>query len=148
MKNLDFSNLGLAPLLARGTGTVYALTAVAAAIAMGTTSPNIKLPEKGRYKITAGARVQAAAATFAASRTITLSVQRTNNTAAALVTTTAGTPVITTATQTLGDLLTPPIFVDTLNEDDALSLYIDVSVLPSAGAVNVTDCWILAEKLP
>lgn len=132
-----------------GTGTAYAVTATPAAIVQGTTSPTITLPFAGVWLLWGYAHLQAAAATWAATKNIVTLVQRTNNTpgavAGATVTTIA--PIITTTTQDLGMAWLPPTLYTTSNGNDALTLYTSVATAPSAGALNVVDCAIWAQRL-
>lgn len=130
-------------------GTVYTLTATSAAIDFGTTDPIITLNSPGTYLLMAVARVEYTGATFAASRLLTLQINRTNNTPGLI----GGdarhffnTPIITTQTYTAG-LFTWYTLYSTSNSDDVLQLFGDISVLPSAGSIQVANARITAIRL-
>jgi hypothetical protein len=149
-RHTDYSQLQLKPITARGTGTVYTLTAAAAAVAFGTLSPAIVLPEKGVWWVEGYAILRYEGATFAAARTVTLKLRRTNNTAADLDngSRTLLTGVTTTVTDVCGTLIIPPTEYITSNGDDAITLFADVSVLPSAGTFTIVEAYIAAYKFP
>lgn len=132
-----------------GAGTAYALTATSAAVDLGTTDPVVTLNKAGTYLLIGRANLQYAGATFAANRTVTLKLRRTNNTAADVTgaTTALGTNVTTTVTGTLGTVVIPAVLYTTANTDDAITIFGDVSVIPTAGALNVTEASIMAIRL-
>lgn len=132
-----------------GAGTAYALTNTPAAIDLGTTDPVKVIDKAGTYILFARVNLQYAGATFAANRTVTLSLQRTNNTPAAVTnsSTALGTGVTTTVTGTMAVVNLPPVLYTTTNTDDSLTIYADVSVVPSAGALNATEASIVAVRL-
>jgi hypothetical protein len=149
-KQIDYSNRSTPVRFAKGTGTVYTMTAAAAAIVFGTTSPAITLPEKGTWLIEAEVQYRYEGATFAAARTVTLKLRRTNNTAADIGddgTKTMLTGITTTITDAAMQVYIPPTPYTTTAEDDAVTLFSDVSVLPSAGTFTVVDAWIRATKV-
>ena len=149
MKQVDFSNRRTPPIWAKGTGTVYTLTATAAAVAFGTKSPAIVLPEKGKWLISGYAVLRYEGATFASARTTTLKLRRTNNTAADIGedgSRTLLTGVVTTLTDIAGQIIIPPTVYETANTDDAITLFGDVSVLPSAGTFTIVEAYIRAER--
>ena len=131
-----------------GAGTAYALTNTAAAVDLGTTDPVITIDKAGTYKITATINLQMAGATFAASRVVTIKLRRTNNTPADLTGGSAvmDTGITTTVTGTM-EYVTLQVIYTTANLDDAITIFGDVSVVPSAGALNVTQANIIAERL-
>lgn len=133
----------------KAAGTAYTLTATAAALDFGTTDPTITLTGPGTYMIMARAKVDYSAATFAAVRTATLKLRRTNNTAADLTggTATFLTQIITTLTYTAGLLPLPTVIYTTTNTDDVIKIFGDVSVLPTAGSIDVSAAELIAIKL-
>lgn len=135
-----------------GAGTAYALTATSAAIDFGTTDPTLVLNKAGTYLLLSSVNLQFAGATFAASRTVTLKLRRTNNSAADVSNSSVvlATGITTTLTSTLGVISLPPVIYTTTGADvitDSISIFGDVSVIPSAGALNVTQASIVAVRL-
>lgn len=132
-----------------GSGTAYAVTATPALAALGTTTPSLTITSPGKWAIFARARYDYAAATFAAVRDVTTKLRRTNNTATdiANATTTWKTQIITTLTFTANDGPVPPVIYTTANNNDVIELWTSVSVVPSAGALNVVEAEIVAIKL-
>lgn len=128
-----------------GAGTAYSLTATSAAIDFGTTDPIIALPNTGRYLILAYLNLKYAAATFAATRAVTLKIRRTNNTAADLATTVLATGVITTLTYTFFNGMLYCIVDATAL--DAITLFADVAVIPTAGTLDVIEARISAIQI-
>lgn len=135
-------------LSAYGAGTVYTITNAAAAIVMGTTSPALTINKPGTYKIDFRARIENVGATFAATRLLTLKLNRTNNTPADLTNGTIlfNTPVITLLTSTLC-VLDGSVIYTTTNSDDAIVLSSLISVVPSAGSITVNEASIVATRL-
>lgn len=145
----DGSNLTTAnQKAAYGTGTVYTLTNAAAAIVMGTTSPTVTIDSPGTYLLVARARFENVGATFAASRLVTLKLNRTNNTPADLTNGTSlfNTPIITLLTNTLTEL-NITAFYTTTNSDDVIVLSTLVGTVPSAGTLTVNEASIVAIRL-
>lgn len=130
-------------------GTAYSLTATPAALTFGTTSPSLTLDKAGTYLLLARVNVKYVAATFAAARTVTLKLRRTNNTAADLTngTLVATTDIITTLTYTFGVFDLPRILYTTTNTDDAITIFGDVSAIPSAGSLDAIAAEIVAVRL-
>lgn len=131
-----------------GTGTAYTVTNAAAAIVLGTTSPTVTLDQDGTYLIIARARYELVGATFAASRLLTLKLNRTNNTPADLTNGTVlyNTPIVTTLTSTLTELTIMAIYTTT-NIDDVIVLSTLVGTVPSAGSLTVNEASIVAHRL-
>lgn len=129
-------------------GTAYQLTAVSTALAFGTTSPALTIDKAGTYLLTGRANIKYNGATFAASRTVDLKLRRTNNTAADITNTliTGATDVVTTKTFTFGVLNTPQVLY-TANAGDIISLFGDVSVIPTVGSLDVVEASIVALRL-
>lgn len=130
-------------------GTAYSLTATAAALDFGTTDPVLTLDKAGTYLLFAKANLRYTAATFAASRAVTLKLRRTNNTAADLTngTLTVATDIITTLTYTFGVFQLPTVIYTTTNTNDAITIFGDVAVVPSAGSLDATAAEIVAVRL-
>jgi len=131
------------------SGTAYAVTATPALAALGTTTPSLTITSPGTWAIFARARYDYAAATFAAVRTVTTALRRTNNTAAYLTNATKDwkTDIITLLTYTANDGPVPPVIYTTSNNNDVIELWTSISVVPSAGALNVVEAEIVAIKL-
>jgi hypothetical protein len=127
-------------------GTAYQLTATSAFLNFGTTDPTVTVTAAGTYLVLARARLDYNGATFAAHRTITLKLRRTNNTPADLVSCAAGTDIITTLSYPAADLQTPPL-IYTATAGDILQLWGDVSVVPTAGSLDATEATIVLVKL-
>lgn len=129
-------------------GTAYSLTNTAAALDFGTTDPSITLDEPGIYLIMARADVNYAGATFAASRTVTLKLRRTNNTAGDLTggSIALATDIITTLTYTFASPTWWTLYT-TANANDAITIFGDVSVVPTAGALNAVAASIVAIRV-
>lgn len=143
-----------APLLATtsaySAGTAYALTNSAAALDFGTTDPSITIPYGGTWEITACVQLSYNAATVAA-ETATLKLRRTNNTAADLSNSsvTIDLPVSTTLTNTYGFITLPPVIYTTVNANDVVTIFGNVSAALGAGTIDATagGTWILAKRL-
>lgn len=131
-----------------GAGSVYTLTATPAAVTLGTTSPAITLNGKGTYLMVGTAQVNLVGATFASSRVVTLKLRRTNNTAADVTGGAQALPTGITTTVT-APLQTVPILgvYTTTVETDIISLFGDVSVLPSAGSITVDSAKLVAVRI-
>lgn len=131
-----------------GAGTAYTLTATPAAVDLGTTDPSLVLDEAGTYLLTGWAVLNLVGATFASDRTFTLKLRRTNNTAADITGATAafGSGITTTVTDSRVIQLPPAIYTTTVLTD-AIALFGDVSVLPSAGSATISKAQILATRI-
>lgn len=131
------------------SGTAYSLTNTSAAVDFGTTDPSLTITQPGTYLIFSRLNLKYTGATFAASRTVTLKLRRTNNTAADVTNAsiTFLTDIITTLTYTAGVMCIPPVLYQTDNNNDVLSLFADVSVVPTAGSLDITESEIIAIRL-
>lgn len=145
------TNLGLkkSPLTVYAAGTAYQFTNASAALTFGTTSPTLVINAVGTYVIYARVRVDYNGATFAAVRTGTLKLRRTNNTAADLTNATSSfkTDIITTLTYTLADIFIPITTYITTNTNDSISIFGDISVVPSAGSLDCVEAEIIAVRI-
>ena len=137
------------PLSVYASGTVYTLTATSAAVDFGTTDPIITVNAAGTYAIRAKIKVALNAATFAANRTLTVKLRRTNNTATDVAnsSTTWIVPIITTLTQTLAVIELPEVLYTTALTNDTIQLFSDISVLPTAGTISIDEASIVAVRL-
>lgn len=137
------------PLTTYAAGTVYTLTAVSAAVDFGTTDPVITVNAAGTYAIRAKVKVALNGATFAANRTLTVKLRRTNNTAADLAnsTTTWIVPVVTTITNTLAVIELPEVLYTTALTNDTVTIFSDISVVPTAGTISIDEASIVAVRL-
>jgi hypothetical protein len=88
------------------------------------------------------------AATFAAVRTATYKLRRTNNTAAD-VTSSSGafaTSVITAITSTAQTFNLPLVLYTTTNSNDVISLFGSIDVIPTAGSIDAVEANIVAQN--
>lgn len=127
-------------------GTAYQLTNSAAALTFGTTSPSLTLTKPGTYLLLARVRADYNAATFAAVRTLSFKLRRTNNTAADVTgaATSFLTQIITILSFSAGSIVVPPALYTTTRTDDAITIFGSVNTLPTAGTVDVTEAEIIA----
>ena len=97
-------------------GTAYQLTASSAALVFGTTSPSLTIDKAGTYLLFGQVNLKYNGATFAAERTVTLKVRRTNNTAADVSNSsaTAVTDIVTTKTFTFATINLPRFCIQLL----------------------------------
>lgn len=133
---------------AYGSGTGYFLTATSAALAFGTTSPSITFNYDGVYLIMAKVNLEFVGATFAANRTVILKLHRTNNTAGDLdySATTIGTNIVTTANGVLAN--SPlPVIIYNATAGDIVTIFGNVSVLPTAGLLQATEAFMTVFRL-
>lgn len=133
---------------AYAAGTAYSMTASAALLNFGTTDPQIVVDAPGTYIITARVQLKYNAATFAANRTTTVKLRRTNNTAADLTngTVTATTRIITTVTDTFVDQCWQVVYT-TANSNDAIELQGLIDVVPTAGSLDAVAASIVALRI-
>lgn len=132
-----------------GAGTAYTITATQAAVVMGTTSPVLVLDKAGIYRISARAQVRLAGATFAASRTVTVKLRRTNNTALDLPNGSGSiiTGTTTTATVEGGSVIIPEVIYTTANINDSITLFAGIDTIPSAGSIQIVSASIIATRI-
>lgn len=137
------------PLTVYAAGTVYTLTATSALVDFGTTDPALTISAAGTYALRARVKVALNGATFAANRTLTLKLRRTNNTAADVSnsTTTWIVPIVTTITNTLAVIDLPEVLYTTALANDSLTIFADISVLPTAGTISIDEASIVAVRL-
>lgn len=133
-----------------GAGTAYSLTATQTAIALGTTSPAITLAGVlgDKYLLIWVAQVNYNGSTFAANRTATLKLRRTNQTATDLTGSPCSlkTDIITTQNYSLGMMLGIAIYT-TVSTSDAISLFGGIDVVPTAGSLDVVSANIIAIRI-
>lgn len=141
--------VGAAKFATYAAGTAYSLTNTAAALDFGTTDPSITITTAGTYLIVGRVRLDFNGATFAAVRTVTLKFRRTNNTAADLTggTTAFKTPIVTTLSSTMDIVPLPPVIYTTANTNDAVTIFGDVSVVPSAGTLDAVEAEVVAVRI-
>lgn len=128
-------------------GTAYSITATPAALDFGTTDPSVTLSQAGTYLIIGRVKQDYNAATFAAVRTTTFKLRRTNNTAADLTSgsVTAKTMIITGISGTFIDQ-TWSVLYTTSNTDDAIALFGSIDVVPTAGSLDAVEASIIAVR--
>lgn len=102
----------------------------------------------GTYLLFATCRLDFAAASFAASQTVTIKLRETTNGPADLANAVVKcqTGIVTTITQTLFVLPMPPVSYAAA-AGDTVQVFGDVGVAPGAGALNAVEVAILAIKL-
>lgn len=139
----------LSTLSVYASGTAYQLTNTPALLDFGTTDPSLTITSPGTWLIFGRVRYDYTGATFAAVRTVTTKLRRTNNSATDLSNSSAGwaTEIITTLTYTAMILDLQPIVYTTVNSDDILQLWGDVNIVPSAGSLDAVEASIIAIKL-
>lgn len=133
---------------AYSAGTVYSLTATAALLDFGTTDPSITVTVAGTYMIYWGAYLKDNGATFAANRTVTIKIRRTNNTVADITNASLAidTGTITAITGPLAVVAGKPVkYVAAAG--DILQVWGSVSVIPTAGSLDANDAWILIVRI-
>ncbi len=137
------------PIIVHAAGTVYSLTATSAAVDFGTTDPGFTIAKAGRYRLGGTFTLKYSAATFAASRAVTMKLRRTNNTAGDISNSTIvlDTDIITTLTYTFIRCALPDVIYTTANTNDAIALFGDVAVLPTAGSLDVTAASVWYDRL-
>lgn len=130
-------------------GTAYSLTNTSAALTFGTTQPAITIATAGTYRISGRALLNLNGATFAANRTVTLKFRRINNTAANLTngSTALLSGIVTTLTSTLGVIVIPEVRYTTALVTDQITIFGDVSVVPTLGSLDVVEASIHAERV-
>jgi hypothetical protein len=139
----------IAPLSVYGAGTAYTLTATPAAVVLGTTPPVLVLNKAGTYRISARVQIRFAGATFAASQEVAIKLRRTNNTAGDLTggSTTIPSGITSVLTGLLAVVNLPDVIYTTTNDDDSITIFASVAVLPGVGTVTVTEASIVAERI-
>lgn len=137
------------PLSVYAAGTAYAITATSALLDFGTTDPALVINSPGTYLLIPTTVILYNAATFAANRTVTVKLRRTNNTAADLAGSaiTLTTDITTTKTENFSAGSMPAVVYTTGNSNDSITIFADVSVVPSAGSLDCTAASIVAIRL-
>ncbi len=132
---------------AGSSGTAYTLTNSSAAVVFGTTSPTITLTAAGQYLLIARCRVEHAGATYGSSQLISVTVERTNNTPAAVTGASMflNTGVRTTITETAGNLMSFAPYTGTVG--DVVTLKALVAATPSAGSTTISQAVLIAIRL-
>jgi hypothetical protein len=137
------------PLSVYATGTAYTLTAVNAKVDFGTTDPALVITQPGTYMLTGSVKIALVGATFAANQTVTVLIRRTNNTPANIANTTFTytVPIVTTITQTLAIVNLNEVHYATVNADDNLEIWADVSATPSVGSIQISAAHVTAVRV-
>jgi hypothetical protein len=99
------------------------------------------------YLLFAVVRLDYAGASFSGGQVVTLSIRRTNNTAANVQTMNLATIPTTTLTGSMGQLALVAIPYTTVGNGDTIQPFISVSATPSAGNLNVVESSISALQL-
>lgn len=145
--NLGIPGAAQLSVFAAGTAAI-ALGTVAAMPDFSTTDPTITINGTGAWLIQSRGKYDFNGATFAAVRTLTQKLRRTNNTAADVgnSTVTWKVPIVTTAAHSAGELNNTTIYTTT-NTTDILQLQCAVDVAPSAGSLDIAEASIIATRL-
>ncbi len=132
---------------AYAAGTAYQLTNTAAALTFGTTQPVITFTNTGTYAVRARVQLDYNAATFAAVRTVTAKLRRTNNTAADIANGSRAvkTQIVTLLTGTFLIVELPEVIV-AVTAGDAWTIFASVNTVPSAGSLDAVAAEIVAEQ--
>lgn len=128
-------------------GTAYSLTTTAAQVTVNGTDAKLTVPGTGQWLLRGRVNLKYNGATFAANRTVTIKLRRTNNTAADVTnaTCTVITGVVTTITETFMVVEIPESYYTTVNTDDEIAVYASIDTLPSAGSLDITEASIVIE---
>ena len=137
-----------APILVVGSGTPYTVTGSTAAVAMGTTSPQITVSAAGTYLVRGRGRIKQVGATFAGEQTLTLSLVSSDGTNTGLAASTSVPKMeIGTTVNIDGSFEIPPAVYTTINTTDTITLEAKLSATPSAGSVIVYEGSIEALRI-
>jgi hypothetical protein len=139
------------PVTKYGSGTAHTITGASfAAVVFGTSgTQEVTLTTAGTWLLQARARVDYNGATFAAVRTASFKLRRTNNTAGDVTNaaTAFKTEIITTLTYTALDVVFPPVTYATANVDDILQMQVAIDTDPTAGSLQIVEAEIVATYL-
>jgi Head domain of trimeric autotransporter adhesin len=146
--SIDINGLRAINLQVYAAGTAYTVTNASALAAFGTTNPTLTLTTSGKYTIRGSFQIDLAGATFIATRTLTVKIRRTNNTAGDITNTTRTivVPTSTTLSQTLGIYQFPEVLY-TASAGDVVSIFAGLDTAPSAGALNVVAANLIASTV-
>ncbi len=144
----SFTTLHANDAFAYCSGTVYTLTNSAAAVDCGTTDPSVTIAAAGTYLVLGSMCYENAGATYAANRTVTGTINRTNNSPGIIASSGLSyqTGIITTVTNTMGCSATQVLYT-TANTDDILTLNASIDVVASAGTSTVARARLAAIRL-
>lgn len=136
------------PVTKYGSGTAHTISGASfAAVVFGTSgTQEITLTTAGTWLITARARVDYNASTFAAVRTVSFKTRRTNNTAGDVANSATAfkTEIITTLTYTALDVIFPAVAYTTANINDVLQMQVAIDTDPTAGSIQIVEADIVA----
>lgn len=136
------TNLGLGqdPLISTVSGLSQAVTASAVQVA----GSDVTIPAAGNWLVSGNMRITMAAATFAASQTVTAKIRNT----------TQGVDVVSTTVKTCinattGDveIVIPPVNYSGGSVNDHLQIFVSVSVIATGGTFNVASATLCAVPL-
>lgn len=144
--NTTIKIVGPLHLYADAASLTYALTTTASA---PTGASALVISSPGTYMVSATVSTSFSGATLAAVQAATCYLYRTNNTAATITDTTGSvlTPILTTTTLTGPTIQMGMVSYSTSNSTDSLSVYCSMSVVPSAGSMQVTGTHISAVRV-
>jgi hypothetical protein len=148
LRSQEFGRVSATPAVAvYASGAVYSLTAVAALLGFGGTTPLVVLPYRGVWKISATCRLNYNNATFGANQTVTIKLRRTNHGAADLTNGSAAltTRVIAGVTDNVG-MVHIEVVYETENDDDQIELWGSIDVIPAPGTIDAVAAKIVAER--
>lgn len=131
------------------TGSSYSLTATSALVVFGTSQADVTIRNSGLHKVQIFVNLRYNGATFASSRTVTLIAKKYDGSTYTTLsngTRTLYTDIVTTKTATFQNVVIE-VSNTTLLSGESVVLFADVSVLPSAGSLDINDLSISASKL-
>jgi len=131
------------------SGTAYSITTTSTNLDFGTTDPTLTISSAGTYRLFARVSLKYNAATFAASRTVTLKLRRNNNTPADIANTTItlATDIITTKTYEFAVATLPMVGYTTANANDQLMIFASIDTGPTAGSLDAIEAQITATRI-
>jgi len=135
---------------AYAAGSAYTLNSSTALIHFGTTDPSITISAAGTWKLTSGLYAFFNNATFNSNQTMVFKLRRVNNTPADVanaVTPGISTGIIANYTGNAGCIDLPPVYYSTVNNDDMIQLWGNLSVDAFSGGVQIIGAWINAEQI-
>lgn len=131
------------------TGTAYTMSNTSALLTFGTTSPSLTINKAGTYLLIARARVDNVNTTTGTAHTLEFKLRRTNNTAADISNSACSfiEQHEASLTDTACDIVLPHVIYTTVNANDVIELWGDVTVVPAVGTHQAIEASIVAIRL-
>ncbi len=139
----------LNPQSSYSSGSAYVLTNTPSALDFGISDPIIILNSPGTYSLCGRVNVKLNAATFLLNRTLTVKLRRTNNSPGDLINSSSiwTIPTTTLLTETLAAITLPEVFYETDVDSDEIKIFADISAVPTAGTISITEANLTAIRL-